>query len=279
MKTYFSKKILVGALVCVAIAGTIGIKIQQASAQANPTSGHLQLCVKHSGIVFAIGSGFKKVTCAKNDKLIQIGQGNGLPGAQGPQGSVGEKGPMVDKGEIGDKGPTGDKGAMGDQGIVGLMGAVGAKGPDGDKGSTGDVGPQGPAGEQGPTGPQGPAGPMGEKGEKGDKGEPGDSGSGSGGINGTMIVLGAPDTYVEPSAGTGVTTAGVQVTSVATCPDGKTMLSGGAETSTSDSSKYKVALFTSYPSSLTTWTAVATEVSNLTADRTMTVTAFAVCTI
>ncbi|MEN9582597.1 MAG: hypothetical protein RL641_551 [Candidatus Parcubacteria bacterium] len=267
------------ALVAVSIIGSLGFVVSKANATNDTVPQEsLQFCVRHNGIVFAVGYGFKKAECRKNDKRITVGQGSATSGTQG---QVGDKGPIGDKGVTGEKGPTGDKGIAGDKG------ATGDKGPEGNPGAQGPIGMQGPmgpqglqglAGELGQMGQPGPTGQVGPIGPQGPQGEPGVSGS-SGGVSGSQIIVGATDTYTEPSAGTGVTTAGAQVTSTATCPAGKVLLGGGAEVVTTDSGKYKVSVTSSYPSSATVWTAIATEMADLTADKTMTVTAYAVCTI
>jgi hypothetical protein len=71
--------------------------------------------------------------CSKLEQWLSW-DGQGQPGATGPQGSAGATGPQ---------GPKGDAGSTGPQGPAGQNGATGATGP---QGPTGDTGPQGPAG-------------------------------------------------------------------------------------------------------------------------------------
>ncbi len=78
-----------------------------------------------------------------------------------------------------------------------LQGAAGSVGPTGPAGSTGSVGPQGPAGTVGPVGPQGPAGPT--------------------NLSSLTIVTGESKSVPRESVGT----------SVATCPAGSHVVSGG----------------------------------------------------
>ncbi len=58
----------------------------------------------------------------------------------------------------GPAGPTGDAGIMGAAGLAGLTGATGARGAQGPRGATGQPGVSGPTGSRGPTGPVGPRG-------------------------------------------------------------------------------------------------------------------------
>lgn len=69
---------------------------------------------------------------------------------------------------------------------------------------------------------------------------------------------------------------GTQVTSTATCPAGKVLLGGGALVTTT-AAKERVSLTSSYPSSTTTWTAIATVENDLGGTATMSVTAYALC--
>ncbi|HRH31389.1 MAG TPA: hypothetical protein PK950_01865 [Candidatus Paceibacterota bacterium] len=255
------------------VVGSFGLVARQASATQNAaaptiTVDSLQICVRTSGVAFVVGYGFKKADCRRNDKLVTIIK-NGAVGAQGP---------------VGNKGPTGDKGPVGDKGLQGDKGEIGDKGPTGDRGPTGSSGSQGPAGEKGPTGDRGEKGETGDKGPTGDKGERGEQGlpgpAGSGGSGETlavMRVMGTTSVYTEPSSGTGVSSAGAQVFSTATCPEGSFILGGGAEVTTSDTGKEKVVLAASYPSDVYNWQATAAEVADLVAGKTMTLTAYAIC--
>ncbi len=257
------------------LVGSFGLVTQQASATRNAaapsvTVDSLQICVRTSGVAFVVGYGFKKADCRRNDKLVTIIK-NGAVGAQGP---VGDKGPIGDKGLQGDKGETGDKGPTGDRGPTGSSGAAGTAGADGEQGP---VGLQGPVGEKGPVGDRGEKGETGDKGERGEQGLPGPTGSGGGETLAVMRVMGTTSVYTEPSSGTGVSSAGAQVFSTATCPEGSFILGGGAEVTTSDTGKEKVVLSASYPSDVYNWQAAAAEVADLVAGKTMTLTAYAIC--
>jgi hypothetical protein len=69
------------------------------------------------------------------------------------------------------------------------------------------------------------------------------------------------------------------VTATATCPAGKVLLGGGGRVSTTDPTIAKAAMPQSYPSSTTTWTAVGLVQLSLSAGDTMTVTAYALCSL
>ena len=78
------------------------------------------LCVKHNGLVYVVGEGFKKTDCKNNDSLLSLGTGpqgiQGIPGPQGIPGVAGNDGlpgPKGDKGDIGEIGPTGPQGPAG----------------------------------------------------------------------------------------------------------------------------------------------------------------------
>jgi hypothetical protein len=164
---------------------------------------------------------------------------DGAPGPQGPAGVPGPSGPQ------GDRGPQGAAGPQGPQGDQGLPGPVGAPGPEG---------PQGPQGEPGPAGPQGP------------EGDPGPSGS--------QLVVGTPVTSA-PNASRNTT-----LVATATCPTGTVLLGGGGQVTTTATQKERVHLAASYPSSTGTWSAVGVVgIAALGAGQTMTVTAYALCSL
>jgi hypothetical protein len=116
------------------------------------------------------------------------------------------------------------KGSPGAQGPKGDTGAPGPAGPQGATGDAGPVGPQGPKGDTGDTGPQGLKGSTGSQGPKGDKGDTGPQGiQGPAGLSGVQVIT-ATTTANMSSGGTQYTSAR------ATCPSGKKVIGGGAET-------------------------------------------------
>ncbi len=154
-------------------------------------------------------------------------------------------------------GPAGATGATGAAGATGSAGAAGADGADGAPGADGATGPAGPAGPQGDVGP---------KGNKGDQGDPGPAG-GLGSVSldtGTTSGFGGNDNL------------GSTVTATATCSSG-TLASGGGNV-TGNNDKHYAAITSSYPSSATTWTVVATIVAGTQANGSPpSLTAYALC--
>jgi hypothetical protein len=70
------------------------------------------------------------------------------------------------------------------------------------------------------------------------------------------------------------------VTATATCPSGTVLLGGGAFVSTTATQKERAILQSSYPSSTTVWTGVGVVgIGALGAGQTMTVTAYALCSL
>jgi hypothetical protein len=70
------------------------------------------------------------------------------------------------------------------------------------------------------------------------------------------------------------------VTATATCPAGKVLLGGGALVTTTATQKERVYVQASYPSATDTWTAVGVVgISALGSGQTMTVTAYALCSL
>jgi hypothetical protein len=70
------------------------------------------------------------------------------------------------------------------------------------------------------------------------------------------------------------------VTSTAACASGKVLLGGGGEVTTDDNQQARAVMQSSYPSSTSTWTAVGVvSDSNLGGGKTLTVTAYALCSL
>jgi len=166
-------------------------------------------------------------------------------GVRGPAGPAGEDGAP------GATGPQGPAGVPGSHGTAGVPGSQGGSGPEGDPGPEGPAGAQGPAGDVGPEGPQGDPGPA-----------------------GSQLVNGSPVTSTANAP------RNTTVTATASCPAGTVLLGGGGQATTTASQKERAHLSMSYPSSATTWTAVGTVgISALGSGQTMTVTAYALCSL
>jgi hypothetical protein len=170
----------------------------------------------------------------------------GAVGPQGPQGLKGETGPVGSQGPIGPVGVTGATGAIGPtgntgntgaqglQGPQGVQGPVGATGATGAIGAAGSIGPQGVAGPAGATGPAGANGANGPQGVAGPQGATGAAGSigpqGVAGVSGYELVTSGPqyvNIYSPPNPY--VVTPPPQSITVS-CPAGKKVLGGGADT-------------------------------------------------
>ncbi len=165
--------------------------------------------------------------------------------------------------QTGPVGPVGPAGAQGPQGQQGPAGATG------ERGSTGPAGPAGPAG---PVGPQGAQGPQGEQGPAGDQGDPGPQGPA--GPAGSQLVTGTPVTSAANAPRNTV------VTATAACAAGKVALGGGGLVTTTATQKERAQLVGSYPSAADTWTATGVvAIGALGAGRTMTVTAYVLCSL
>jgi hypothetical protein len=91
---------------------------------------------------------------------------------------------------------------------------------------------------------------------------------------GSQLVTGTPVTSAANAS------RNTTVTATATCPGGKVLLGGGGLVTTSTSAKERVHLQASYPTSTTTWTAVGVvAIGALGSGQTMTVTAYALCSL
>ena len=110
------------------------------------------------------------------------------------------------------------------------------------------------------------------------------SGSGAGltNLNASNITTGTvPGARIAPTrTSNSITsaakpTAGTTASVTATCPAG-VVLGGGAQATTSDAS-HSTAIYESYPSSSTVWTATGVVTTNLANAATMTVTAWVIC--
>jgi hypothetical protein len=266
------------------------------------------------GACYEIRTGFLRIVsatagCAKNERRAswsKIGPKgptgdkgpDGAPGPQGPQGLQGQQGPQGAQGERGDAGPQGPAGAAGPQGPAGPAGPAGPQGQPGVQGPTGPAGAQGPAGPagpqgapgpqggDGPTGPQGVQGPQGDPGPQGPQGPQGPAGAvGATGPQGVQGIQGPPGPTASQRVSASTTSAAnaprnTVVTASVNCPAGTVLLGGGAEVTTTAAQKERAQLATSYPSGAATWTATGVVAMNaLGSGRTMTVTAYAVCTV
>jgi hypothetical protein len=209
----------------------------------------------------------------------------GVTGAQGVQGPVGATGLQGPAGPTGLTGPQGIQGPIGLTGAVGARGLTGPQGPQGLQGPIGVTGPQGPKGIQGLTGPQGIQGPIGLTGAVGARGLTGPQGvqgpAGPTGLTGPQGIAGPTGATLVIGATVNSSTmasANTQVSATASCRSGKQLLGGGGLVTTTWNPS-KVALSASYPSSTTVWTVKGTVLSNLGAGETMSVTAYALCSL
>jgi hypothetical protein len=108
-----------------------------------------------------------------------------------------------------------------------LRGDAGAQGPSGPVGPAGPAGLTGPAGPTGLTGPQGPAGALGRQGEVGERGAEGPAG-GSSGLSALTLKEGAENRVPAYNEDGPAGEEGVEG-SVATCPAGDHVVSGGSD--------------------------------------------------
>jgi len=80
--------------------------------------GEISVCVKKSGLVYVIGSSFRRQDCKKNDSLLTW-NATGLQGPKGDKGDTGDQGPIGLTGPQGIQGEPGPKGGAGEQGVAG----------------------------------------------------------------------------------------------------------------------------------------------------------------
>lgn len=233
----------------------------------------LTLCVKESGVVFAIGSGFHTADCKKNDKLVTLTYGgSGGVGATGATGFAGPQGATGSTGAVGETGPTGiagQAGATGSQGPQGVQGLPGEFGPTGATGMAGEIGPVGATGNIGPTGPSG-AGFTGATGIAGEAGPIGPSGlqglPGINGVSGHERILGtmSPDDELQKT-----------VTADCSSPDKKII--GGGFITANRSNSGKIAVAFNGPIDDDTWQVIAGIDGTTTGDESFSIQAVAIC--
>jgi Collagen triple helix repeat (20 copies) len=196
------------------------------------------------------------VRCRRSEVRVRWNQ-SGPPGATGPEGPQGPQGAQGPVGAAGARGPVGPQGATGPVGPQGVQGAPGPTGPQGDPGPQGGAGPPGPKGDPGVQGPQGPVGPQ---------GPPGPAGA--------QLVTGSPVTSAPNAPRNTILTA------TATCASGKVALGGGGRVTTTAAQKERALLVASYPTAADTWTVSGVVgISALGGGQTMTVTAYALCSL
>ena len=208
----------------------------------------LTLCIKESGVVFAVGSGFHTAECKNNDKLVMLNAGgSGGTGILGPQGATGATGTI---GATGNIGPTGGTGLSGQTGQQGSTGATGMAGEAGSVGATGASG----AGSTGATGMQGSIGATGLQGTAGT--------NGVSGYERNVGTLSADDEY--------------QKTVTATCTAGKKVIGGGWLTSNVSNSNE---IYVSYngPPNETSWQVIAGVDGATAGDESFSIQAVAIC--
>jgi hypothetical protein len=79
--------------------------------------------------------------------------------------------------------------------------------------------------------------------------------------------------------GGGTVSQNTLVPATVDCPPTTVLLGGGAHITTDFDQKERVVLVSSYPSSTTTWTAIAVLTANLGNNNSLTVTAYALCSL
>jgi len=87
----------------------------------------ITLCVRQTGAVYMIGSGFLRTDCGSRDQLLTIN----VQGPQGPEGPQGPQGPQGDVGPEGPQGPQGPAGIAGTPAVGEYAGPAGSLTPSG----------------------------------------------------------------------------------------------------------------------------------------------------
>jgi len=217
----------------------------------------------------ASGSVFVRDVCKSNETTLNP-SALGLVGPPGPIGPAGPSGPAGPGGPAGPAGPPGPQGATGVAGPAGPIGPAGSAGPAGVAGPAGAIGPAGPAGPAGVAGPTGPVGPAGVAGPTGPIGPAGVAGpAGATGPAGPAGPAG-PQGATGPQGPAGGFSGWQQIRQsfrcdnqnatscfgFLSCPEGKKLLGGGAETLSSTDevpAGVHVLVDNSTPSGETTW--------------------------
>ena len=188
----------------------------------------------------------------------------GQTGLTGAMGATGAQGPQGVAGDAGQTGAAGADGAVGPQGPIGATGADGAAGPQGLQGEQGATGNQGPQGLAGATGAVGPAGPTGATGAAGPQGVAG--------LSGLQYIAGTPATLLKLTTGT----------AIAMCPSGRSVIGGGSTTGVpagSNANPAYMQVFNSVNSGSTSWSVSGTNAESGGGNRSLTLTAYAICAI
>ena len=209
---------------------------------------------------------------------------NGVDGADGAAGPAGSAGPAGTDGAAGADGLIGADGTNGTDGADGLIGADGANGADGFNGAAGADGLDGAAGLEGAAGADGLEGAAGADGLNGLDGADGADGpAGPQGAIGPAGVAGpvGPTGPVGPAAVSGyevvsavATNNGSTMTQTATCPTGKKVLGGGANTT--NNNLHIVGSAPSGTLNQTAWTATADRIAQVGGSQ-YTLTVYAIC--
>ena len=203
---------------------------------------------------------------------------NGVDGADGAAGPAGSAGPAGTDGAAGADGLIGADGTNGTDGADGLIGADGANGADGFNGAAGADGLDGAAGLEGAAGADGLNGLDGADGADGADGPAGPQGAiGPAGVAGPV----GPTGPVGPAAVSGyevvsavATNNGSTMTQTATCPTGKKVLGGGANTT--NNNLHIVGSAPSGTLNQTAWTATADRIAQVGGSQ-YTLTVYAIC--